>query len=155
MPVAVQLDMTGPSEVPDGFKRHVQGKVEARLKQFGLVPSAKAQAKLKITAKFIDTGEFAEVRNAVGGGGDDKVALKSLVGSVVLNDGAGSKPVKLKEFDVGTPAHDNMPLNAGKTAADILQDMQWDNLAGEVDDFAVPAYLERNPRAVPHSKLEP
>jgi hypothetical protein len=151
MPVMVQLQMTGPSEAPDSFRRRMQAKAEARLKQFGMVPTAKAAAKLKVTASFVDTGDFAEVR----GGSVDKVALKSLVGSVVLDDGAGSKPVKLKEFDIGTPAHDNMPLKAGKTPADVLQDIQWDNFDGEVDDFVVPSFLERNPRVLPHSKLEP
>jgi hypothetical protein len=157
MPVAVQLQMTGPSEAPENFRRRMQAKVEARLKQFGMVPTAKAAAKLKVTASFVDTGESAEVRNAYGGssGGPDKVALKSLVGTVTLDDGAGSKPVRLKEFDVGTPAHDNMPLKPGKSAADVLQDMQWDNFEGEVDDFVVPSFLERNPKVLPHSKLEP
>jgi hypothetical protein len=151
MPVMVQLQMTGPSEAPENFRRRVQGKVEARLKQFGMVPAPKAAAKLKVTASFVDTGDFAEVR----GGSVDKVALKTLVGDVTLDDGAGSKPMKLKEFDVGTPAHDNMPLKAGKSPADVLQDMQWDNFEGEVADFVVPSYLERNPRVLPHSKLEP
>jgi hypothetical protein len=159
MPVSVQLDMSGPSEAPDAWRRRMQTKVEARLKQFGMVPKAGAATKLKVTATFVETGEFAEVRNHYGGsasGGPDKIALKTLSGAVVLADGAGGgKPVKLKSFAVGTPAHDKMPLKAGKSPADILQDMQWDNLEGEIDDFVVPAFLSRNSKAVRSSKLEP
>jgi hypothetical protein len=158
LPVAVQVAMTGSSEGPDAFCRRVQGRVEARAKAFGMVPTPNAKAKLKVTAAFQDTGEFAEVRGAYGGtGGREpvKIALKELTGSVVLDDGAGSKPVTLKEFSVDTPAHDNMPLKPGKAPADILQDMQWDNLEGQVDDFTLPAYLSRTPPAVRVSKLEP
>jgi hypothetical protein len=158
MAVAVQMEMTGPSEATDVFVRRLQGKVEARLKQFGMAPTANATAKLQVKAVFVETGEIAEVRNAYGGsakGRSDQVKLKTLKGSMVLNDGAGAKPMKLKDFAVGTPAHDNMPLKPGKSAEDILQDMQWDNLEGEIDDFAVPGYLPRNAKAVRSSKLEP
>jgi hypothetical protein len=158
MPVSVQLDLSGPSEGADAYRRRVLGKVEARLRAFGMVPTANAPAKLKVSASFQDTGEFARVTNAYGGSpgnGDDKVALKTLSGSVVLNDGAGSPPVKLKTFAVETPAHDKMPLKAGKGPADILQDMQWDNLEGEVDDFVLPEYIGRAPTTVRQSKLEP
>jgi hypothetical protein len=158
MAVAVQMEMTGPSEATEAFRRRLQGKVEARLKQFGMMPSAGATAKLKVKAVFVETGEVAEVRNAYGGsagGRPDQVKLKTLTGSMVLNDGAGAKPMKLKDFAVGTPAHDNMPLKPGKSAEDILQDMQWDNLEGEIDDFVVPGYLARSAKAVRSSKLEP
>lgn len=155
LPVAVQLELTGPTDTPDAYRRRIQGKIEARLKQFGVAPTANAPTKLKVTAKFIDTGEYAEARNAVGAAAE-KVPLRTLTGAIVLDDGVGgSKAVRIKDFSIDTPAHDNMPLKPGKPATNILQDMQWDTLEGQIDDFVVPAYLSRNPKAVNSSKLEP